>query len=38
MEVIVLLKNGTSICLDPNAVWVKRLIRSIMQSPDLRTA
>lgn len=34
----VMLKNGTTICLDPNAVWVKLLTGNIMQSPDLRTA
>ncbi|XP_050005806.1 C-X-C motif chemokine 15-like [Alexandromys fortis] len=38
MEVIVMLKNGTLICLDPDAVWVKRLTGNIMQSPHLRPA
>lgn len=38
MEVIVMLKNGRIICLDPNAAWVKFLTRNIMRSPDLRTA
>ncbi|XP_075705910.1 interleukin-8-like [Rhinoderma darwinii] len=31
-EVIITLKNGNSVCVDPSATWVEKLIKKILES------